>query len=44
MEEIAELRDELIVRTPAAAEVLESPVPGRLLARITHVVDDSLAE
>jgi len=26
------------------AEVLESPVPGRLQARITHVVDDRRAE
>ena len=44
MAAIEALRVELIRRTPAVAEVLESPVPGRLQARITHVVDDKKAE
>ena len=44
MAEIGALRDELIMRTPAVAEVLGSPVPGRLQARITYVVDDLKAE
>ena len=41
MDEIGVLREGLIERTPALAEILESPVRDRLLlARINHVVDD----
>jgi len=43
MEEIGALRDGLIERTPALAEILVSPVRGRLLARANHVADDKKA-
>eukprot|EP00617_Octactis_speculum_P018477 CAMPEP_0185744756 /NCGR_PEP_ID=MMETSP1174-20130828/2928_1 /TAXON_ID=35687 /ORGANISM="Dictyocha speculum, Strain CCMP1381" /LENGTH=96 /DNA_ID=CAMNT_0028418335 /DNA_START=30 /DNA_END=317 /DNA_ORIENTATION=+ len=43
MEEVGLLRDELIERTPAVAEVLASPVRCRLQARVNHVVDDRKA-
>ena len=43
MDEVACLRDELIGRNPALEEILESPVQSRLLAWITHVVDDNTA-
>ena len=43
MEEIALLRDGLVERAPAVAEILASPVRRRLLARLNHVVDDKKA-
>ena len=43
MDETGVLRDGLIERTPALAEILESPVRGRLLERVNHVVDDKKA-
>ena len=43
MHEVELLRDELILRTPALEEILASPVNSRLLARMTHVVDDNAA-
>eukprot|EP00617_Octactis_speculum_P005143 CAMPEP_0185793408 /NCGR_PEP_ID=MMETSP1174-20130828/159455_1 /TAXON_ID=35687 /ORGANISM="Dictyocha speculum, Strain CCMP1381" /LENGTH=106 /DNA_ID=CAMNT_0028488545 /DNA_START=152 /DNA_END=472 /DNA_ORIENTATION=+ len=36
-------REGLIERTPALAEILESPVRGRLLEQVNHVVDDKKA-
>ena len=43
MDGIGALRDGFIERTPALAETLASPVRGRLLARVNHVVDDTKA-
>ena len=43
MDEIAQLRDGLIELAPAVAEILASPVRRRLLARLSHVVDDKKA-
>ena len=43
MQELAQLRDGLIELAPAVAEILASPVRRRLLARLSHVVDDKKA-
>ena len=43
MEEIGVLRDGLVERAPAVAEILASPVRRRLLERLNHVVDDKKA-
>ena len=43
MDETGVLREGLIERTPVLAEILESPVRGRLLARANHVADDKKA-
>ena len=43
MLEVKLLREELILRTAALEETLASPVHSRLLARMTHVIDDNAA-
>ena len=43
MEEIGMIRARLIEQTPALAEILESPVRSRLLARFNHVINDKKA-
>ena len=43
MKEIGLIRARLIEQTPALAEILESPVRSRLLARFNHVINDKKA-
>ena len=43
MDEIGVLREGLLERTPALAEILESPVRRRLLELVNHVVDEKKA-
>ena len=42
-DEIELLHSELIGRTPVLEEILASPVQSRLLARMTHAIDDNAA-